>query len=272
MQLEALGGSGWAPLWSAERQGGQDQDWALARVTIPPDTGLLRFVGVSPGGYYAAVALDGIGLEVPHVDFLGLSCEFRSDLCLWFRAGNSAWQRVASEADESWFLEASTNGSVYQTFTLESPRFRPTSRKGLLLRYQLEGSSSISLQSLLEGGTWTRILLRTGNTGNSWQTGIVTVPEGTLALRIIGNVTAAEDVVRVDWVESSHVASSSDDLACSFENDFCSWLNDWRQSWSRSDYTYSSELQGAFNGDWYLRTAWHSKVRFVRVPCCILVW
>ena len=271
LQLEALGGNGWAPVWSAAWQGGQDHKWALARVTIPPDSGLLRFVGNSTGGsyggYYDGVALDGIGLEAPHV---GLSCDFESNFCFWLNTGNSAWQRVASQAEGSWFLEASTNVSVDQTFTLESARFNATSGKGLLLKYQLGGSSSISLQSQLEGGTWRSIFLRTGDNGSSWHTEIVRLPEGTLALRIVGNVTAAEDVVRVDRVELLHTASGSDDLACSFEDGFCSWSNSEKQSWQRrSGYTYLGP-QGAFDGTWYLRGA-SGEVRFLRVPCCRVV-
>ena len=290
VQLEAAAGNGWTPLWSAAWQGGQDQDWALARVAIPPDAGLLRFVGTLTGGsnssfsgyggygsygygYYGyspgygslnsqGVALDGIGLEAPNVDFLGLSCDFRWHTCFWFNAGNSAWQHVASETYASWFLEASTSTSVDQTFVLESARFTATSRKGLLLEYQLEGSSSVSLQSHLEGGTWTSVFLRTGDTGNSWQMGIVTIPDGAVALRIVGNVTAAGDVVRLDRVEWLHVASSSEGLACSFEDDFCSWLNDGQQSWQRRSGSTSSGPQEAVDGVWYLRSTNSSEVRF----------
>ena len=200
------------------------------------------------------------------------NCDIQSDFCFWFSTGNSAWQRVGSQADDSWFLEASTSISVDKTFTLESARFNATSGKGLLLKYQLGGSSSISLQSQLEGGTWTSIFLRTGHTHNSWQSGIVTIPDGAVALRIIGNVTAAEDVVRVDRVdrvELLHTASGSDDLACSFEDDFCSWSNSVKQSWQRRSGSSYLGPEGAFDGTWYLHAS--SEVRFLRVPCCRVV-
>ena len=200
-------------------------------------------------------------------------CNFGSDLCLWFNMGNSSWQRAASRANESWFLEASTRSNIPadEIFILESARFNAPASKGLFFRYQMAGSSSvsISLQSQQEGGIWTRVFLRTGDAAISWQTGIVTVPDGAVALRIVGNVTTALDVVRVELIQTLHVASSSDDLACSFEHDFCSWLDDGKQSWQRKLWLSSP---GAADGDWYLHTAWHSKVRFVRVPCCILVW
>ena len=227
VQLEAAAGNGWTPLWSAAWQGGQDQDWALARVAIPPDAGLLRFVGTLTGGSNDGVALDGIGLEAPNVDFLGLSCDFRWHTCSWFNNGNSAWQRVASEADESWFLEASTNVSVDQTFVLESARFN--AGKGLLLKYQLEGSGSISLQAQLEGGSWLKVFQQTTTTiitaaatpfAAATGTELVNIPTGTLALRILANITQAEDVVRVYSVRAVRVFK---DISCNSEFQRCGW-------------------------------------------------
>ena len=233
LQLEAFGGNGWAPVWSAAWQGGQDHNWALARVTIPPDSGLLRFVGTptggSYGGYYDGVALDGIGLEAPKVDFLALSCDFQWHACFWFSTGNSAWQPVASQAEGSWFLEASTNVSVDQTFTLESARFNATSGRCLLVRYQLAGSSSISLQSQSEGGTWATNFQHTAATTavaitTSADTPLddvtIRVPHGTVALRIRANITTAEDVVTVYSVQALPCLK---DISCDFETDGCGW-------------------------------------------------
>ena len=200
------------------------------------------------------------------IEIESTDCNFGSDLCSWFNTDNFLWQRAASQANESWFLEASSlsNISADEIYILESARFNASASKGLFFRYQLAGSSSvsISLQSQQEGGTWTRVFLQTGGTGNSWQTGIVTVPDGAVALRIVGNVTAAEDVVRVHSIQALPVASSSEGLACSFEDDFCSWLNDGQQSWQRDWGSTSSGPQEAVDGVLYLRAASSSEVRF----------
>ena len=121
------------------------------------------------------------------------------------------WQRVGGEVNGgNWVLEAGGTVSEDRTFALESARFNATSSSSLTLFYQMSGSGSVSLalESQMESGGWTTIFLRTGDKGASWHTSVVAVPDGTIALRLLANITAVEDIARVDSLWASHVVSS----------------------------------------------------------------
>ena len=189
-------------------------------------------------------------------------CNFPLDSCLWSNAGNYIWQPVGSQATGKQSLEASTETDEARTFTLESAHFNAATNKALLLTYQVTGSSSVSmeLQSQLEAGTWTTILLQMGDKGNIWHAESVRVPDGTVALRIVANVTGVADAVRVDSVQALHVAQSATDLACGFEVDSCSWLDTGPHPWQRTSGSTYVGVEQALEGTWYVENRGDSKV------------
>ncbi|CAE7405136.1 UVR8 [Symbiodinium sp. CCMP2592] len=159
----------------------------------------------------AIVPASGWNICLREVHFQDLSCNFERDTCLWFSSANSTWHRVAGEVNGgNWVLEATGTVSEDRTFVLESARVNSTNSSSLTVSYQMSGSSSVSLalQSQTEASGWTTIFLRTGDKGPSWHTSFVAVPDGTIALRLLANITAVEDVVRIDSLWASHMASS----------------------------------------------------------------
>ena len=260
VQLEALSGNGWSPLWSAVAEG--HQDWAFVRVSIPPNAELLQFVGSTGNDWHSGMSLDAIGLEPPTIAYQQVFCNFQRYSCLWFNAGNYIWQPVGSQATGGQSLKASTETDEARTFILESPHFNAAANKALLLTYQVTGSSSVSmeLQSQLETGTWTTILLQMGDKGNIWHAESVRVPDGTVALRIVANVTGVADAVRVDSVQALHVAQSATDLACGFEVDSCSWLDTGPHPWQRTSGSTYMAVEQALEGTWYVENRGDSKV------------
>ena len=189
-------------------------------------------------------------------------CNFPLDSCLWSNAGNYIWQPVGSQATGNQSLEASTETDEARTFILESAHFNATLNKMLRLTYQMTGSSSVSmeLQSQLEAGTWTTILQQMGDRGNVWHAESVRVPDGTVALRIVANVTGAGDAVRVDSVHALHVAQSAADLACGFEMGFCGWSDTGPDPWLRASGSRYMGVEQALEGTWYLWSGGNSKV------------
>ena len=142
--------------------------------------------------------------EVLYIDFLNLSCSFGHDTCLWYTSGNSTWKRLSD------MIEATGAESEDQTFVLESVHFNATASSSLTMYYQIFGSSTVSLavESQTEASGWTTIFLQTGDQGPLWHTGVVTVPDGTVAIRVLANITAVEDVARVDSLWASHAEAS----------------------------------------------------------------
>ena len=260
VQLEALSGNGWSPLWSAAAEGHQDR--AFVRVSIPPNAELLQFVGSTGNDWHSGMSLDAIGLEPPTIAYQQVFCNFQRYSCLWFNAGNYIWQPVGSQATGNQSLEASTETDEARTFILESPHFNAAANKALLLTYQVTGSSSVSmeLQSQLEAGTWTTILLQMGDKGSIWHAESVRVPDGTVALRIVANVTGVADAVRVDSVHALHVAQSAADLICGFEVDSCRWSDTGPHPWQRNSGSTLVGVEQALGGTWYVENRGDSKV------------
>ena len=163
------------------------------------------------------------------VEFRQLSCDFESDTCFWFVSGNATWQFAAGHADDgSMSLEVTGNETDYQSFSLESTRFSAASRQGLMFFYQVMGSSSAAVKlQAQQAGTWSTIFQKAGD-NRSAVSDVVTiaVPDGTVALRFLASVAAAE-VVRLD---SLMPVVSLADISCGFERGACGWSGDFQRS------------------------------------------
>ena len=272
LQLEALSGNAWSLLWSAAAEG--RQDWALVRVAIPPNAELLHFVGTTGSDWDSSMSLDAISPEPLSVAYQQVSCNFQRHTCFWFNAGNYIWQPVGSQATGNQLLEASTEIDEARTFVLETAPFNATTNKGLLLTYQMMGSSSVSveLQSQLEAGIWTTILQQMGDRGNVWHAESVRVPDGTVALRIVANVTALQDIVKL---ESVLILLDFVDISCSFETDACLWAGEWQLHAGPPSNDLgipSAGVAGAFHGEWYMLANQARTLELFRVRCvCVFV-
>ena len=156
-----------------------------------------------------------------------LSCDFGNDTCMWFDIGTSTWQHVQNRTSNGTYIEARATTTLEQTFILESAHFKAIVNKGVLLTYQLSGSStvSISIQSQMAPETWRTVFQRTGDMGNSWKTEIVKLADGSLALRILAGVKTEGDLVRVNALEAR---SGFEDISCSFDADRCGWSGGWQ--------------------------------------------
>ena len=252
LQLEAFTGDAWRKIWARERR--QGSQWSAAMVRLPTRAEMLRFIGPTAGA--SSVALDAIGVGVPTVEFLQLSCGFESDMCLWFNAGDVAWLRGAGNASEGgWWIEAG-NGSVGGEFIMQSAHFSLASDRFLKFSYQLAGSTDafLEVQHQTTPGEWTSLFLERGDKGTAWHSTTVTILGSSTALRFVAGA-AGRGNVKVDAL-TAYFVSDITDVSCSFEADFCGWFitKDWeweRQSgrplWASTDGAVGPET--AFRGN-----------------------
>ena len=249
LRMETLRISGWTHAWS--RIGAQGQQWGLGLVTLPQDATAVRFVGTTGNGWQSDMALDGIATGVPTVEFDQLSCEFSFDTCLWQSTGASSWQ-LAGDADGHW-LEASGNSSQAPDWILETAAlFNTREEKALIFDYQLSGSETVALelQHKASAGGWQRLLFESGDRSAVWHTAIVTIPDATIGLRFVANITGEAAVVRIDSLHAANTLRDWGDIACSFESNFCAWSTS-AQAWlRRRGYNPSSDIRRV----WYIYT------------------
>ncbi|CAE7203790.1 rngB, partial [Symbiodinium sp. CCMP2456] len=228
LRLEAFSSAGWTELWA--RAGAQGQDWNLAAVHLPPNVTAVRFVGTTfAGGWYSDMALDGIATGLPAVEFDHLTCNFRHDACLWQSTGASSWQ-VAGDAGGQW-LEASGNSSQASEWILETAAlFNTTEEKALLFDYQLSGSETVALelQHKTSAGGWQRLWSESGSRGAVWHAATVSIPAGSVGFRFVANVSEL-DLVKLDSFLAASTESDLASISCSFEQDTCKWVGDWRR-------------------------------------------
>ena len=251
LQLEAFTGDAWRKIWARERR--QGSQWSAAMVRLPTRAEMLRFIGPTAGA--SSVALDAIGVGVPTVEFLQLSCGFESDMCLWFNAGDVAWLRGAGNASEGgWWIEAG-NGSVGGEFIMQSAHFSLASDRFLKFSYQLAGSTDafLEVQHQTTPGEWTSLFLERGDKGPAWHSTTVAIPGGSTALRFVAGA-AEQDFAKVRWVQ---VLPGLAEVACGFENrraTSCGWsLGAWQRT-PGTGWWETGSLPVAAEGSWYVVT------------------
>ncbi|CAE7752530.1 HERC4 [Symbiodinium sp. CCMP2456] len=253
LRLEAFSSAGWTELWA--RTGAQGVNWKLAVVHLQPNVTAVRFVGTTPAfGWYSDMALDGITTGLTAVEFEHLTCDFLPDSCLWQSTGASSWQ-LAGSATDPW-LEASGNSSQAPEWILSAALFNTTEEKVLLFDYQLSGSETVALelQHKTSAGGWQRLLLESGDRSTVWHTAIVTIPEATVGLRFVANVTTDLDMVKLDSLWAMESAGALADVSCTFEQDTCKWAGDWqRRSHPSADPTHTGP-EAAFHAESYVYT------------------
>ncbi|CAE7032759.1 rngB [Symbiodinium sp. CCMP2592] len=142
------------------------------------------------------------------VAFEAVSCNFEFDACLWFNTGDSTWQRASGQSgqaysDDMWMEAGNASDGPGQSFVMESSTFAATAGKVLHFAYQLHGpSASLEVEHRTSSG-WSSLFLRTGETPPVWQAARMEVPDGTVALRLIANLSSETDVAKVDSVAAS---------------------------------------------------------------------
>ena len=256
LRLESLGSSRWTTLWL--RAGSHGPRWEIDRVAIPQDAEMLRFVGTTGNGIRSDMALDslGVGVGVPVLGLEHLACDFAWDTCGWLNTGNASWQRASGQATDGW-LEAEGNASDGQLFIFESPMLTAsTAQKSVVFSYMMTGSSSVSLEveHKTEFGGWSTLFAESGDTGAEWKGAPIRVPEGTVGLRLLANLSAGEKA-QVGVVSIADVVSSFANLTCSFEVDHCGWFSG--SGWQRFGAPQSDATgpDAAFRSDFYIATA-----------------
>ena len=188
-----------------------------------------------------------------------LSCSFEVDTCLWFNTGDFLWAEAESDQanDGQWYLLATGASGA---FVMESLHFNETrTQKALLFAYQLKSWSSTSPTSLemeykTSAGWLTGAFEQTGDSGSSWKYAVVKVPEGTVGLRLLARLSAAEDAVKIDAMVVVDAVQVLADAACSFEDGFCGWssyLDYWRRRTGDSGWETTGPDTAGF-GDWYV--------------------
>ena len=222
LRLETMGSSGWTQLWSRTAEQGSRSQWILALVVLPQDATAIRFVGsttelklITPG----YMALDAIGVGLPLVNILQLSCPFSLDTCLWYNAGATSWQLAGQGGADGW-LEATRSGAQGQEYILQTAAvFNTTEEKFLVVAYQLSGSDSVALelQHRSSAGDWQLLLSDSGPRYTSWHQASVVVPSGTVGLRLVANITNELDVVTVESLLVVGSAEALADVSCGFE-------------------------------------------------------
>ena len=252
--LEAWQGSGWGPLWS--RSGEQGVNWELALVSIPQDARALRFVGTTGDGFKSDMALDGIGMGVPTVDFQQLSCSFNYDYCLWQSAGNASWTFAGGESgDDHRWLEAAGNASHAAEFILETAAlFNTTDEKVVIFSYELLGSVfvALELQHQTSAHGWRRLFLESGPSGAVRRHGAsVTVPTATIGLRFVANISNELDKVRIHLLVAVEVVSALEDISCNFEYASCLWRGSWQRRSGPTPAAPATGPEAAFQGNIY---------------------
>eukprot|EP00439_Symbiodinium_sp_Y106_P023598 s3671_g2.t2 len=232
LRLETMGSSGWTQLWSRTAEQGSRSQWILALVVLPQDATAIRFVGsttelklITPG----YMALDAIGVGLPLVNILQLSCPFSLDTCLWYNAGATSWQLAGQGGADGW-LEATRSGAQGQEYILQTAAvFNTTEEKFLVVAYQLSGSDSVALelQHRSSAGDWQLLLSDSGPRYTSWHQASVVVPSGTVGLRLVANITNELDVVTVESLLVVGSAEALADVSCGFEAGSCNWTGPW---------------------------------------------
>ena len=256
LRLETMGSSNWTQLWSRTGEQGSRGQWILALVVLPQDTTAIRFVGTTGlrtvTGSVSYMSLDAIGLGLPLVDILRVSCTFSLDTCLWYNAGASSWQ-LAGQGGGDRFLEATRSGAQGQEYILQTAAvLNTTEEKFLVIAYQLSGSDSVALelQHKSSAGDWQLLLSDSGPRYTSWHQASVVIPSGTVALRLVANITDELDVVRVESFLVVGSAAALADISCGFEGGSCNWTGPWLRH-SGNVGGQSGPLE-AFSGEHYV--------------------
>ena len=230
---------GWITLWVAPPASPIDL-WRHAVVDLPTEAQALRFEGkavLDPAifrDHGPDFAVDGIGVGIPTVDVEALSCNFEQDGCLWFEVGNSTWQRVNDTdpfgmplANEgSHFLQAVGTGeerSISESAPFSAAR-DSTNSTALHFAFQVFGDAVLEVQAWSEVSGWTSAFM-TGTQQLAWKPVMVSLPQGTVSVRLIAAFAATGNVpniVRIDSLILGPAVASMESASCSFE-DVCGW-------------------------------------------------
>ena len=252
LRLESLGSSRWTTFWL--QAGDRGPLWESYKVVIPQDAKMLRFVGITGSSWTSDIALDaiGVGVGVPVLDLEYIACAFTFHTCKWVSTGNVSWQ-----ASGGWLEADGNNASDGQVFIIESPMLNVTTEKVVVFSYMMTGSSSVSLEveHKTEFAVWSTLFVESGDTGNTWKAASIRVPEGTVGLRLLANLSAWEKA-KVGVVSVADVVSSFANLTCSFEVDHCGWSSVFGV-WQRfgGPQPASASPDAAFRSDFYMATS-----------------
>ena len=220
LELQYFDGAVWTASWSRSCC----QVWRRASVQLPAEAQALRFMSNTNS------AVDDVGLA--SLDSGDLACDFEVDSCNWV-SGGSTWQHTFRDTEPARSDTSLTTGKSYlstaanssETFVLESMPFN-SMQHAFAFAYQVIGShtAALELQCKTASNDWVQLFVKTGGQGSDWHEAIVSIPAGSTALRFLANVTS-EDAVSLDSFVVMNVASSLENISCSFDADLCGWVH-----------------------------------------------
>lgn len=296
LHLKAKNGTGsWEDIWSVT--GDHGDQWLPVTLTVPPGFETLRFDAIAGADWRSDIAIDAVTVQTStttttttttpasttppaSTGIEACNCNFGSGLCNWTSSGIHKWVRHtgstrsggtgppgAHEGNYYAYVESSSPNYPDKIFIMESPTFLAGQPRALYFAYSMKGSTmgTLSLQYTDGAGSWTTIWEKSGDQGDGWFTDSAEVPGIAVQLRFKAVTgTSYKSDFALDTITASEVAPTSPPPmeaaaagTCTFEHDFCNWLDVGEEPWTRRSAGTPSSNTGpsaAIEGTYYIYT------------------
>ena len=233
------------------KNGTQADKWKLANIKIDPADFVnefqIAFDSISNGGYNTDMAIDQVNLKFDKCPTSRV-CDFENDYCNWYNdtTGDFFWTRAKNSTDSFGtgpsydhttysqngyyiYIETSYPQKQGDKARLVSPTYSGSSRgECFKFWYHMYGASQGSLNIWIRqnGQLYKNIWSRTGNFGNVWRYGHVTVKSSVAFQIVLEGVVGSsyQGDAAVDDIELES-GDCYEEASCDFEDDLCGYYN-----------------------------------------------